>query len=814
VLFVVFVACSVDSILWHLSRLPHNFTLAMRASAYAAVVLNLPMDTVFHYRVPESLRGRIEPGHRVVVPFRDRRLEGICVALTDHPDFPPEKIKDLLDLVAPEPLMTPALIELTRWMASYYLCSWGEAIEAALPAPVKRRAVRRTIDVLDPTPTAESLADHRVTLIGKRQAMGRALDCLLAARGEPITIPDLCRRAHVTRGPVLRLLAEGLAVRRTIEAAPDQMAGDLPAASLAAPAELTPAQEQALAVFRAILPRWDRSLQGEGQADASLSLPPTLPLSHPPTLPLSHPPTLPLSHSPTRCLLLHGVTSSGKTEVYLRAIAEVIAAGRQAIVLVPEIALTPQTVARFRARFPRVAVLHSVLADRDRAAQWEDIRSGKVDVVVGARSALFAPVPRLGLIVVDEEHETGYKQESDPRYHAREASLRRAGIEGAAVILGSATPSLESHHAAIAGRFARAFLPERIGGYPLPPVEIVDLAGELRERHGYPVISRRLEREMRETLSRREQVLLFLNRRGFATMIHCPTCKWVLRCPRCAIALTYHKREGAAMCHYCYGTAPLPEACPECARPTPRVFGMGTQRVEETVRALFPEARAARMDSDAMRSRRDYREAFDALAAGAIDILVGTQMIAKGLDVPNVTLVGVVSADTAFWMPDFRSAERTFQLVLQVAGRAGRGPKGGHVVVQTFNPDHYSLVYAARHDYDGFAARELEERKALGYPPFTRLVRIVFQGTRIEKVRAAADRLKEDLAAALREDTGKLLGPVPAPLAHLKGRHRVQLLVKTENLDFVQHAMRKVRSLARSSRDVRIAVDVDPMGMM
>ncbi len=753
----------------------------MPSPEYAAVVLNLPMDVVFHYRVPDALRDAIRPGQRVRVPFRDRQLVGTCVGLTDTPDFPPEKIKALSVIVTPDPPATPALIELARWMASYYLCSWGEALEAVLPAPVKRQERRRTIDVLEPALPPEALAERRASLIGRRQAMGRALDALLAARDEPVTLPELCRRARVTRGPVGRLIAEGLVVRKTIEAAPDLIEGAAPVAG-SAPASLTPAQERALDAFRALRPAPDAA-----------PAPPD---------------------APPRALLLHGITSSGKTEVYLRAIADVVAAGRQAIMLVPEIALTPQTVARFHARFPRLAVLHSVLAERDRAAQWQDIRGGKVDVVVGARSALFAPVPRLGIVVIDEEHETGYKQESAPRYHVREAALKRAALEDAAVILGSATPSLESHHAARSGRFARASLPDRIGGHPLPPVEIVDQAAEFRAKHGYPVISRRLELEMREALARKEQVLLLLNRRGFATMVHCPSCKWVLRCPRCAIALTFHKQSGKALCHYCYAESEPPPACPECDRPDPRVFGMGTERVEEVVRTLFPEARAARMDSDAMRSRRDYRAAFDGLAAGAIDILVGTQMIAKGLDIPNVTVVGVVSADTAFWMPDFRAAERTFQLVTQVSGRAGRGPKGGRVLVQTFNPDHYSLRFASEHDYDGFAARELEERKALGYPPFTPLVRILCQGARIEKVRAAGDRIREALGKALREDTGTILGPVPAPLARLKGRHRIQLLVKTENLDYVQHALRKVDALARSDRSVRVGVDVDPMSMM
>jgi primosomal protein N' (replication factor Y) len=509
--------------------------------------------------------------------------------------------------------------------------------------------------------------------------------------------------------------------------------------------------------------------------------------------------------------LIHGVTGSGKTEVYLRAIERVVAAGRQAIVLVPEIALTPQTVSRFKARFPRIAVLHSVLTEADRAAQWRATRSGEADVIIGARSAIFAPTRALGLVVVDEEHEGAYKQENAPRYHAREVAIERARREGAGVVLGSATPSLESLHRARSGEFRLARLPYRIERREMPEIEVVDMIAERAELKRYPILSRRLSGLMAESLGRGEQVILFLNRRGFVTQISCPRCHWVFRCRRCDVALTYHRQDERGLCHYCYEARPVPETCPDCTVGGLLHLGIGTERIEDEVKSRFPDRVVARMDSDAMKTKKDYRESLTNLWSGKMDILIGTQMIAKGLDVPNVTLVGVVNADTAFHVPDFRAAERTFQLITQVAGRAGRGPRGGRVVVQSFNPNHYSITSAAAYDFDGFVARELEMRKELGYPPFAQLVRIVVQGTNEKRTREAAERFATKLRPSL-DGSSQLLGPAPAPLYRLKGRWRMHLLVKTPDASALRERLMHLAGAV--SRPLQAIVDVDPVGMM
>ncbi len=512
-------------------------------------------------------------------------------------------------------------------------------------------------------------------------------------------------------------------------------------------------------------------------------------------------------------VLLHGVTGSGKTEVYLRAIARVVERGKQAIVLVPEIALTPQTVARFKARFARVAVLHSMLTESARAAQWRAARAGEVDVIVGARSAVFAPVRALGLIVVDEEHEAAYKQGNAPRYHAREVAVQRARMEGAAAVLGSATPSLESIHRARAGEYRTAPLSCRIERREMPEIEVVDMAAERAEVKRYPVISRRLEQLVRQSMERREQAILFLNRRGFLTHVSCPRCQWTFRCRRCDVGMTYHRETDRAACHYCMESAPLPSACLDCGSPRLLMLGLGTERIEAEIRTLFPGFRVSRMDSDSMKTREDYRASLKALWSGATDILVGTQMIAKGLDVPDVTLVGVINADTAFHLPDFRAAERTFQLITQVAGRTGRGPRGGRVVVQTFNPQHYAIRAAAAYDFAGFLARELEMRKELGYPPFASLVRIVVQGTPEERVRAASERLSGRLKAAFDEKQAAILGPAAAPLYRLKGRYRMHFLLKVPDLEAVLPPLRKAVGAVSTSRSLQALLDVDPVDL-
>ena len=730
------------------------------ANAFAEVVLPLPIDKPFTYGVPRELQETVRPGHRVRVPFRARTHSGFIVGFPKRP--PAFQIRDIEAILDPEPMLDERLLDLGRWVADTYLCSWGQALEAMIPGGVRRPTAGRTIAAA--RATAAPPGDPP-----KSEAQRRIVEALKAA-SEPVPVAALLDRARASRGPLTALVKAGYA--EIIQLIPE--ADTLDRGADAGAQDVTPTAEQ-LEALRVV--------------KAAVTAPP-------------------------RGVLLHGVTGSGKTEVYLRAIAEVVRGGRQAIVLVPEIALTPQTVARFRARFPRLAVLHSVLSETDRARSWRAIRAGEVDVVVGARSAIFAPVRSLGLVVLDEEHEQAYKQEGDPRYHAREVALRRAEREGAAVILGSATPALETLHAARTGRLRLARLPRRIEERPLPPVEIVDMAEERRDTKHYPLLSRSLEKAVKDAVARDEQVLLFLNRRGYTTVIRCRRCDWVFRCKRCDITVTYHKTEKLAECHTCGRTQPLPDLCPECKTGTLWHFGVGTEKIEEEIRKRRPELTVARMDSDRMRTRKDYREALGGLWSGDTDVIVGTQMIAKGLDVPNVTVIGVVNADTAFYLPDFRASERTFHLLTQVAGRAGRGPRGGRVIVQTFNPKHYSIACAAAYDEEGFVAKELESRRELGYPPYSRLVRILFQGSKESAVRAAAATWDRKLADALPPMLVSKLGPAPAPFFRVKNRYRMNILLKAQDLDPVRQAIRSILDRFRPSRSLQVIVDVDPISMV
>ncbi|MCL8209229.1 MAG: primosomal protein N', partial [Actinomycetia bacterium] len=537
--------------------------------------------------------------------------------------------------------------------------------------------------------------------------------------------------------------------------------------------------------------------------------------------------------------VLHGVTGSGKTEVFLRAAAEALARGRQVLLLVPEVALVHQTVARVRAHVgpARVAVAHSYLAGEERRSYWDQVVVGEADVVVGARSAVFAPLARLGLIVLDEEHEDAYKQEERaPRYHAREVAAYRAEREGAVLVLSSATPSLETYRRALEGQWTLLTLPERVGGRPLPPVEVVDMRAELAAGNR-GVFSRRLREALADTLADGRQAILFLNRRGHSTFVLCRDCGWVARCPACDVSLTYHHPRGSLICHWCGHRAPAPHACPACRGHRVRYFGAGTQRVEEEARNLYPEARVVRLDADVVRRPGEAARVLTMVETGQADILVGTQMVAKGLDLPGVGLVAAVAADSALHLPDFRSAERTFRLLTQAAGRAGRGQGGGRVIVQTYSPDHPAVRYAVGHDYAAFARAELEARRALGYPPWTHLVRVELSGPEEDKVRAAAVRVADALAAqgflratpetawAGGDGRPRLAGPAPAPIARLRGRHRWHVLVFSADLEqALEGARQAVReATGRPARGGRrhdgqaaavAAVDVDPVSVL
>jgi primosomal protein N' (replication factor Y) len=515
-------------------------------------------------------------------------------------------------------------------------------------------------------------------------------------------------------------------------------------------------------------------------------------------------------------IVLHGVTGSGKTEVYIQAIEQVVRRGRQAIVLVPEISLTPQTRYRFRSRLDSVAVLHSHLSAAERHWHWRRIARGEVQVVIGARSAIFAPTPRLGLIILDEEHDGSFKQDSTPRYHARDVALQRAVMEQIPLVLGSATPSLETFQRAASQEFQLVELPHRVENRPLPDVATIDLRVEYRGRGQRGAISRPLHQAIGQALRAGGQVILLLNRRGFSTHIQCPACGQVVRCPHCDIALTHHRHGEKAVCHFCdYQTAP-PVACPECRFEGIRYSGVGTQRLESEVRGRFPDAVCLRMDSDTMQRPGSYEQALAQFRSGKAQILLGTQMIAKGLDFPNVTLVGVVNADTALHLPDFRAAERTFQLVTQVAGRTGRGEKGGRVLVQTLSPEHAAIQAAIRHDYRTFASGEIPVRQEYGYPPFASMIRIVVRGP----VESAADQFARHIADCLDQQMrqsgieARILGPAPAPVARLRGKHRFHLQLQSPDGEALRQLVRTVSGQLKPPDQVQWIVDVDPLDML
>jgi primosomal protein N' (replication factor Y) len=686
------------------------------------------------------------------------------------------------------------MLRLTRWMADYYLCSWGQVLEAVAPAGVRRLAGTREVKLLR---LADGIAGRLGELKLKSPQQRKALETL-AASGQALTAVELAERAGCTTVPISALVKAGLVTATKLRVS----SGSVPSAGRVGEgggAACGPST-------RTSSPLPSPPHQGEGtgkrlelnpnQQDALDSI------------------LAAIDSRQARGLLLHGVTGSGKTEVYLQAIERVAGLGRQAIVLVPEISLTPQTVRRFAARFPRVAVLHSHQTDVERHQHWQAIARGEVQVVVGARSAVFAPTPHLGLIVLDEEHETTFKQDTAPRYHARDVAWQRAAAEGVPLVLGSATPSLEAWQRAATGEFELLSLPRRVLDLPMPQVMTVDLRDPAHTRFSRGAISRPLHQAMTAALRDGGQVILLLNRRGFATHVQCPACGYVLKCEHCDMAMTFHRQHNTALCHYCDAEAAPPATCPDCKSPAIHYGGLGTQKLEMEVRSRFAEYTSARMDVDSMRTRGSHGNVLDAFQRGDIRILLGTQMIAKGLDFPNVTLVGVVNADTALHLPDFRAAERTFQLIAQVAGRTGRGRQGGRVLVQTMSPDHPAIAAAVRHDYERFAAHELAVRRGGGYPPYSAMVRIVLRGPQEATVRESAVHLGARLRSAAGGDaTIRVLGPGAAPIARLRGEHRFHLQLQAPAIATLQALVREATAKFEPPREITWTVDVDPWDM-
>jgi primosomal protein N' (replication factor Y) len=742
---------------------------------YAEVIFDRPVDQAYSYAVPEGLAERLQVGKRVLAPFgRGGRLTvGYCVRVSASE--PHREVKDIRQVLDEQLLLTPDLLRLTRWIADYYLCGWGQVLNAIIPAGARQQAGTRAALFLQAVP--ESELREPLPALSSKQASALAR---LRRSSAPVEPKRLARLCACGMGPIEALVDKGFARRvvRRIER---------PAEASVEPAP----EEPAITLNDDQVRAWASVKQA-------------------------------LRQGGFHAFLLHGVTGSGKTEIYLRAIEEVVRQGKEALVLVPEISLTPQTIQRFRGRCAEVAVLHSHLRNAQRGSQWRRIVSGQAQVVVGARSAIFAPTRRLGLIVIDEEHEGSFKQESTPRYHARDVGIMRARLENVPILLGSATPSLESWHNAQRGQYTLLNLPNRVLDRPLPQVALVDLRHEGLGRGRLHALSPTLERAMRDALRGGGQVMLLLNRRGFNTHVHCPVCGHVQACRFCDLALTFHRQREVLLCHYCgYEEAP-PQQCPSCGRTTVRYQGLGTERLQAEIEEKFPGMVVRRMDSDSMRRPGSHARVLDAFREGLIHILLGTQMIAKGLDFPNVTLVGVVNADIGLHVPDFRSAERTFQLLSQVSGRAGRGPQGGRVLVQTFNPEHPSISLAAAHDYAQFVKIESAHREAHHYPPYNRLVRMIVRSQEQQAAEAFAERLAAALTTALENlrtpelaRAGiRVLGPAEAPVFRLKGYYRFHFQLQSPSPAALHQLLRAVLPTLRSPAGVEFTTDVDPLNML
>ena len=803
------------------------------SGGFAQVALPLPVAQPYTYHVPDGIADRVRPGARVLVPVRRREMVGIVTAVeAPAPAAEPREI-----LAAPDagPALSPALLETARWIAGYYAAPIGLTLRAMLPAALwgastvylrreagavgtgglggeilgvlERRggeiqvaalsrslkrpiwdAVNRLARVgavsfrVAPAQTERAHAAERVLLLdpavpgllerdrllGRAPAQRRLFETLESLGGRS-SIRHLTGQLGFGEGVIRALVERGLARVEAAERLRDPFSDS---AGSAPPPEPTGAQIAAMAAVQAVAP-----------GDAAL---------------------------------LFGVTGSGKTLVYLETVRRALDAGRGAIILVPEIALTPQTVDRVRGAFgDRVAVLHSALSDGERADAWRALHRGDKTVAVGARSAIFAPVQRLGVIVVDEEHEASYKNGEVPRYHARDVAQVRARLEGARLVLGSATPSPESF-ARVGPAMRLVRLPARIGDRPMPPVEIVDLRTAPRVAELAPLFwSEALDGAVEHALARKEQVLMLLNRRGFAAYLQCPDCGLVQECDRCSISLTVHQAPAGLRCHYCGREAPLPAACPGCGHPVQRMRGIGTQQLERALAARFPAVRLARMDLDTTSTKWSHHRILQAFGRGELDMLVGTQMIAKGLDFPNVTLVGVVDADTGLHLPDFRSAERTFQLLAQVAGRAGRGPRGGRVIVQTRNPGHHAIRRAAQHDVEGFLSDELATRQSPAYPPMVALVNILVSSTDEAASGAEAARVADWCHGLVgsRSLAVSILGPAPCPIARIKDRWRWHVVLKGER-EVLGKVVRYAAGKLTTAGEVRVVIDRDPVSLL
>ncbi|MEE8433718.1 MAG: primosomal protein N' [bacterium] len=816
----------------------------MESELIAEVALNLPLRRTFDYRVPEEYAGAIQPGCRVIVPFGNRLKAGVAVVLKEGSEVPAARLKALERPIDVAPAFPRELILFTQWIAEYYFCGWGEVLEAALPGGLGARFRTRYHwrEFPPPPGTLNGLEQEAAAFVSAQRSWddaqwlkapwlrragapetrrwlarqlkpGGALEAVheyAGAKSDPVMerwvlasgqpLPETKRRragGETQKETVLRVLGEEGAVPmarlKALVKDPGRVVRQLAADGLASIEERPAAPAEPPEA-----PPEEPFLELNEEQQAAFS-----------TLQGA------LSGGGYKGFLLEGVTGSGKTEIYLHAVRETLALGRGVLLLVPEIALTEAIVNRFRARFGnQVAVLHSALAERERFEAWNRVRDGRASIVIGARSAVFAPVERLGLVIVDEEHDTSYKQDENPRYNGRDAALTRAFRAGAVALLGSATPSLEAERNVELGKLTRLRLTRRVSERPLPPVEMLDLRVMPRQP-GCAIFTKRLIETLRETLLRKEQAILFLNRRGYGGLARCTSCEETLLCVNCSISLTYHRAAGFLLCHRCDYRQPLPERCPACGEPAMEVVGLGTERVEQEAAMVFPSARILRMDSDTLRRRGELERMMKAIRERRYDIIIGTQVLSKGHDFPHITLVAAVLADISLNLPDFRAPERTFQILTQMAGRAGRGDLPGRVLIQTYNPDHYSLVHVTGHDNRAFAEAEMAIRASHGSPPFSCQALVWVSALEPARAQALAVKLAGRLRSAAGE-TVRVLGAAEAPIRKLHKRFRWMILLSAPSAAKIRRVLRAVleQNGFKTGARERIVVDMDPYNLL
>ncbi len=794
----------------------------------------MPLDQVFTYSLPETLQHRVQAGARVTAPFGPRKLTGVVTKT--HNNKPDHQTRNILTLIDEEPALTAELLKLGKWIASYYCSPIGETLKVMLPLGGELRS-KRTVALTD---RGREMAQQ---FLRSTNADDPYVQVLRALEKRPLTETYLKKKIPGSDKSLKLMEKRGLIRIETDIAERDPhrardgrwvvTLGDLSKA----PKKLTKGERWLLDYLRdhpgeqdveaLELERKDagtvaRKLAKKGLVGLRILRKVTSLRAEDQQFQLNPAQqsafdsiNTALDQDKFKTFLLHGVTGSGKTEVYLHAIDAALEAGKSALLLVPEIGLTPAVASQFFLRFgDRVAILHSAFTGWQRSEQWRRIRSGEARVVIGTRSGVFAPVENLGLVIVDEEHESSYKQEEMPRYHGRDVAVKRAADAGAVVVLGSATPSLESRLNAERERYSLIEIKKRVADRPLPEVEIVDMRREFVETRQNNLFSRTLAEQIDEKIDAGEQAMILLNRRGFSMHVICRACGERVECENCSVTLTYHRRENRLLCHYCDFAAPVPQKCPSCDSEHIYFQGSGSEKVEDSLRQQFPKARIARLDRDAVKSRESYESILNSFRERAYDILVGTQMIAKGHDIPNVTLVGVVSADVGLGIPDFRAAERTFQLLTQVAGRAGRGELPGKVILQTMNPEHYAIELAAQQNYGAFYKQEIHFRKMMNYPPFTSMATLLLRSQKLEETMAWSAALAKDLKNL--PETVRVMGPAAAPMAKLKREYRFQFLLKASSRRALANAVQRARIFAQQHDwpVTALTADVDPVSLL